>query len=140
MRTLFIVRGLPGSGKTTMAYALARGLLTYPPCEADQYFINDEGDYVFKPELLGLAHKECQRRIEEILAQGQFPAIVSNTFTTMKEMVPYLRLAEKYGYKVQVIECKGNFGSIHNVPAATLLSMQARWQEFNLRNYDEMAS
>lgn len=58
--------------------------------------------------------------------------VVSNTFTTQREVNPYLDLAKEYGYKVNIIECKGNFGSIHNVPPETIEKMKRRWVNIKL--------
>lgn len=43
-RELLLIRGLPGSGKTTMAKQYAQ--IGYVHCEADQYFERD-GEYRF---------------------------------------------------------------------------------------------
>jgi len=42
---LVLIRGLPGSGKSTMAKALAKS--GFKHFEADTYHLNDEGDYCF---------------------------------------------------------------------------------------------
>ena len=42
MKTLYIVRGLPGSGKSTFAHTL-----DCPVFEADMFFVNSEGVYNF---------------------------------------------------------------------------------------------
>jgi tRNA uridine 5-carbamoylmethylation protein Kti12 len=45
MKTLILLRGLPGSGKTT----LAKSLVTKDYChkEADMYFVDEFGNYKF---------------------------------------------------------------------------------------------
>jgi hypothetical protein len=47
--------------------------------------------------------------------------VVSNTFTTEKEMKPYYELAEKYGYRVYSLIVENRHGesestNIHNLP------------------------
>lgn len=52
---LILIRGLPGSGKTTMAKTL------YPDhvlCEADQFFETDKG-YIFDGSKIKEAHAYC---------------------------------------------------------------------------------
>lgn len=118
--TLIIVRGLPGSGKSTLAKRL--GL---PSFEADDYFTGPDGVYRFDPAKLGEAHAQCLANVKASLESGA-ETVVSNTFTTIKEMQPYLDL----GHVVQVIECRGAWRSIHGVPDATLQKMRDRWEPY----------
>ena len=55
--------------------------------------------------------------------------VVSNTFTTEKELQPYLELAMKYDYKVVslIVENRHGSQSIHNVPEETLVKMKNRF-------------
>lgn len=139
MPTLYIVRGLPGSGKSTLGNMIAEARYTYPPCEADKYFMLKDGTYQFDRNELHRAHQWCQDQARNLMSEGWRDCIVSNTFTTMKEMLPYLKMARTYRYQVQVIECRGNFGSVHNVPPETLQKMKARWEDYTpleLEDYD----
>ena len=45
MKKLFLVRGLPGSGKSTFAKALVGS--DFLVCEADKFFYDKEGNYNF---------------------------------------------------------------------------------------------
>lgn len=128
MCDLIIVRGLPGSGKSTLAKQLAAG--HYGPChfEADMYFhINPEGTYKFNPALLSKAHEWCKDQVKNSLKVNGF-AVVSNTFTTKKELRPYFELAKEMNANVQVITCQGNFQNVHNVPADKLDAMRKRFE------------
>ena len=124
MTTLYIIRGLPGSGKST----LARKLADQYRCnyyEADQYFMV-EGEYKFDPSKLHKAHSHCWQSAFNDIAHGR-DVIVSNTFTTIKEMREYFYLASNYGCELVVIECTGNYGSVHNVPEEKIEQMRRRW-------------
>lgn len=121
MTTLTLIRGLPGSGKTTLA-----GKLMTAHFEADMYFYNQDGDYEFDVNLLRYAHIWCQDRTQSYLEEG-IDVVVSNTFTTLKEMRPYYEMAKELGVKFNVITCHGQFGNIHNVPEETLAKMKARF-------------
>lgn len=133
---LILIRGLPGSGKSTLAHKLVGHYLSsHTPVthyEADMYFCHGtEGRYEFDPSQLGNAHKWCQQQAEEALADKAWKervVIVSNTFTQLWEMEPYMKAAEKYGHDVHVIRCTGDFGSIHGVPEKTLERMRARFE------------
>ena len=129
MPTLTLIRGLPGSGKTMMARLM---LSVYPEVyhfEADRYFLDSVGNYVFDATKLHLAHQQCQAKTRITLSDG-FNVIVSNTFTTLKEMKPYIDMAQELGCTLNVIECKGQFGNIHDVPKETIDKMRQRWYDF----------
>lgn len=133
MKILYLIRGLPGSGKTTFAKSIwASGIIF----ETDQYFIDRDGNYNFNPNKLEEAHKWCNTQVKNAMDLNKiknqyYPEIiVSNTFTTEKEMKPYFDLASEYGYKVVslIIENRHNNKSIHNVPAKTMEKMQKRFE------------
>ena len=54
-------------------------------------------------------------------------SVVANTFTTTWEFENYIKLAEISNSKLEIFECTGNYGSVHNVPEAALIKMRARW-------------
>jgi plasmid replication initiation protein len=55
--------------------------------------------------------------------------VVSNTFTTEKEMKPYYELAEKYGYRVYslIVENRHDGLNEHGVPADKIEQMRNRF-------------
>lgn len=122
--TLYILRGLPGSGKST--WARSRHVFT-PMLEADMYFVSAKGDYEFDPEKLHAAHRWCQNTARIMLNNG-ISVVVSNTFTKLDELRPYLDSAQDCGAQVEITELKQNFGSIHGVPEEAMKRMAARWQ------------
>lgn len=126
MPTLNIIRGLPGSGKTTVGLCLMD--FDHSKCfEADKFFMIKE-EYNFIPEILPCAHDWCKRQVESYMKFTKRECVVSNTFTQKWEYQPYLDLAEKYGYDVQIIECHGKFKSVHNVPDYVIQKMKERWE------------
>lgn len=128
MKKLIIIRGLPGSGKSTKAKELLLSLENSIHFEADMFhMINDE--YMFDVNNLADAHKWCQSQTVFWLHKGS-TVIVSNTFTTMNEMKPYFEMAKKYSAEIEVIEMENNYGSIHNVPTETIDKMKSRWENY----------
>ena len=123
VKTLFLVRGLPGSGKST----LAKMLCPRDAYEADDWFI-DEGVYRFDPSQLHKAHHYCQTVVKNAMETAAPKIAVANTFSERWEMEPYFDMAEKRGYAVQIVECLGSFGSIHNVPESDVQKMRDRWE------------
>jgi predicted kinase len=131
MRTLYLIRGLPGSGKSTFARELVPDFLV---CEADKFFITENG-YEFDPSKLSEAHTWCQKTVEAYMRNSEtFPKIaVANTFTRDWEMNPYFDLADKYNYTVfsVIVENHHGNGSLHNVSEETISKMRNRF-EINL--------
>jgi predicted kinase len=134
-KVLYIVRGLPGSGKSTFAEKLVGS--DFLVCEADKYFIDKEsGEYNFDGSKLKDAHKYCQDLVEtymkDSLVNDQFyrEIAVSNTFTQEWEMKTYFELAEKYGYMVftVVVENRHNGKNVHGVPEDKLEIMKNRFE------------
>ena len=127
---LILIRGMPGSGKTTLAHMLLKGLRadgwSVEHLEADYFFIDGDGEYQFDKALLKEAHEWCLREFKQHILSSV--VIVSNTFSTQKEMDPYLKWAAGLYIPIQVIECHGDFGSKHNVPEHTTREMKKRWQ------------
>jgi predicted kinase len=124
---LIIVRGLCGSGKSTLARNkyVTQGFAHF---EADMFFMRG-GEYFFNPAMLGAAHNWCQSMTENNLKMGK-SVVVSNTFTTHREIAPYVKLAKDMGIEVKVIHAMGNFKNCHSVPEDALARMRSRWQPY----------
>jgi predicted kinase len=132
-KILTLVRGLPGSGKSTFANWIWNEYLI---CEADKFFIDKEGNYNFDATKLSEAHKWCKEQVEIRMKDNQanpqfYPEIVvSNTFTQEWEMKPYIDLANQYGYTIFTIVVENRHGnsSVHNVPEETINKMKNRFE------------
>ena len=134
-KILYIVRGLPGSGKSTFAKKLVYS--DFLVCEADKYFIDKEtGEYKFDGSKIKDAHKYCQDLVETYMKdslvnyQWYREIAVSNTFTMEWEMSPYFELAKKYGYKVFciVVENRHSGENVHGVPTDKIEQMKDRFE------------
>jgi predicted kinase len=130
MVSMILIRGLPGSGKSTIARALWQSNSNMRHFEADMYHMKN-GVYIFDTDKIKEAHKWCQDSTAEALSEGD-SVVVSNTFTQMWEMKPYIDLANKFGASLQIIECRGNFGNIHGVPKEVIEKMKNRWEEITV--------
>ena len=124
-KTLYLVRGIPGSGKSTFAKQL-EGFIR----EADMYFINrEDGSYNFDPSKIKDAHNWCRQEVESIMKEEE-NAIVSNTFTQEWEMDAYYQLAKQYGYQVfsVIVENRHEGVNQHGVPQDKLEVMRNRFE------------
>lgn len=123
-RDMVIIRGIPGSGKNTLADLIGRAV-----CCADDFHTDRDGNYNWKPENVGRAHNWCQRKCERFLKNGITPTIIANTTTTERELKPYLDLAKKYGYRAFSVIVENRHGGVntHDVPEETLNKMENRF-------------
>jgi predicted kinase len=135
MKNLYLLRGLPGAGKSTLANQIGGSHF-----EADMYFINENGEYIFNGADIKKAHQWCQSQVELAMIQNHITygldssdIVVSNTFTQGWEMEPYYKLAESYGYRVfsLIVENRHGGENIHGAPENKIEEMRVRF-EFRL--------
>lgn len=133
-KIMYIMRGLPGSGKSTKAKELGQGGRVLG---SDDFFMVD-GEYMFDPEGLGYAHFWNQGRVEEALKQGISPVVVDNTNVQKWEMKPYVEMALKYGYDIKFAEPDTDWKfnkeelskrNTHNVPLKVIEDKLNRWED-----------
>ena len=128
-KVLYIVRGVPGSGKSTFAKSLGGTHF-----EADQFFMVD-GKYNFDGSKLKEAHNWCQNIVNtamilNLTAGLNKRIVVSNTFTQEWEMNDYYKMAEELGYMVfsLIVENRHGGKNIHGVPDDKLEVMKNRFE------------
>lgn len=107
---LIIVRGWPGSGKSTFANAKFPGVLLL---ENDMFHMRD-GQYMWRSKNMPDAVKWCSSMAETALA-NEMDVVVANTFTKCRYIDFYKKLAEKYNAKFEVWRCTGRFQNVHGL-------------------------
>ena len=129
MKKLFLVRGIPNSGKSTFAKEL--GGIHF---DTDNYFMVD-GEYKFDGTKLKEAHQWCQDSVANAMVLNHTTGenetiVISNTFTQEWEMKPYMDMAKNWGYRVFSIIVENRHGGVnqHGVPDEKLQQMKDRFE------------
>jgi NEDD4-binding protein 2 len=117
-KTLIIMRGCPGSGKSTYLEQ------EYPEafiCSADQYFIGIDGKYEARLNEIPLSHDYCRNAFKAAVL-NELPCIaIDNTNIKIEHFEKYIRIAKLYNYEIIVIRLvinakKATKRNIHGVP------------------------
>ena len=121
-----------GSGKSTFAEYCVKKLagenITATHCESDDYWMHD-GVYKFESKYIYRAHEWCFKKVFESFNKYKI-VFVTNTFTQMKELNPYLKEAAQRGLKVTVVRMANEYQNQHEVPEATLEAMRQRFCDY----------
>lgn len=126
---LILVRGVPGSGKSTYVQNEGYKDSNYCTVEADMYFTRPDGVYDFNPKLLSNAHEWCLNSVKSEYWNHD-KTYVANTFTRIWEMQKYLDWAKVRNIPVRVVRCTGNYDNIHGVPKAKVQQMLDRFEDY----------
>lgn len=111
MKTLILMRGVSGSGKSTKAAQLASSFEGAVIFSTDDFFMQD-GSYVFDVAKLAENHAKNVARTEAACEQGLSMIIIDNTNLQYWQMKPYVELAQKHGYDVQFEEVHAEYETI----------------------------
>ena len=103
--TMVVMRGLPGSGKSTVVSAITRLYPYAVVCSADHYFMKDgKYEYSSSREDLKCAHLQCQDKALGACETGERLVVVDNTGVKRWELVNYFRMAQLHRYTVILLE------------------------------------
>lgn len=101
MKMLYLMQGVPGSGKSTIANVLA-DRYAGTVLSTDSYRYRD-GTYEYSPETNAEFHRKCQKACVEEMQFGTEVIFIDNTNITRWQAEPYIQLARIYDYAVQAI-------------------------------------
>ena len=128
---LILLRGLPGSGKSTIGdIILFTGQNNQDVLSADNFFIDRDGNYNFDATRLKEAHNDCQQKCAERMKMQFSKIVIANTFTQEWEMEKYFEMADRYRYRVHSLIVENRHGSqnIHDVPEDKMEQMKNRFE------------
>ena len=136
---LVILRGLPGSGKTSYIKHLIQdqGINNYTICSAFYYFKKGLV-YRYNPRRLPHAYQSCWRSFLEATMNDCPYIFVNNPNAEKWEYENYLFVGRQLGYDIDIVEidCPGSTyvdyfqkRSRHNVPLQTARAMAERWED-----------
>lgn len=124
MKTCKIMRGVLGCGKS---YYVEKHFKNAFVVSTDHFFICN-GEYKFDVNKLKENHDKALRLFLALLYGDVDLIVVDNTNIHVWEIAPYYRLAEVFGYDVEIIHvnrdvetCKAT--NQHGVPASTIERM-----------------
>lgn len=129
-KSIILLRGLPGSGKSTMARLLSEQG-KYPVFSVDDYFTDKESDtYHFVFDQNHLAYKQCKEFTEEAMKNGVKKIFLDNVFSMDWEMEPYFNLAFTYGYQLHVVTVENYHGgkNIHGISDEQIGKMAEKYK------------
>ena len=124
-KTLFLIRGLSGSGKSSFARHIWNN---YAIFEADKFFCDEEGNYNFDLSKLDEAHKWLYKEVEEAMCDSEeyFEIVITGTLSTDEDVDRYRALADKYGFMVVslIVENRHGGKNVHDVPQEVIDEMR----------------
>lgn len=126
---LVIIRGLPGSGKSTIAQEIRKDYPGYfIHYENDQGLYNDSCRYEWSKSRYKVAAKKCFDNTVMAL-NSNVNVIVANCFLTNKSIERYAKLVSIEN--LFIIEATNNFDSIHGVPEKLKNDMRNKFEELS---------
>lgn len=129
IRDLIVIRGLPGSGKSTLCALLSENG-QYPVFSIDDYFTGADGHYSFRYEDNHKAYSHCRERCQKAMEAGCARIFLDNVFSMDWEMQPYFEMADQHGYRVHVLTAENYHGgsNVHGVSREQLEKMAAKFK------------
>lgn len=123
-KVVIILRGLQGSGKSTVAKLFG----TKAICCADDYFMRG-GKYHWYGPGLPHAHAWCIRKCRRFMKKQAPVIVIDNTAVKARDLRPYNDLARQFGYVVHTIIVENRHGGTnsHGVPEEAIERLKQKF-------------
>jgi len=111
IKTLIIIRGLPESGKSTLANQLLDTYVVGNIFSTKDYFINRNGKYSINHKKYKDAELWNVNRVKNSMEEEDENSkmiVIDNNNIRLWEAKPYVLLAQKYNYKIVILEANYN--------------------------------
>lgn len=140
-KLLILMRGCPGSGKTTLAekiYSSLEKCKTGVILSTDNYFNMNGSHYRYDSTKLPGAHAWNKSQAYTAMTENIDLIIIDNTNVTKWEMAPYVKLAYEKHYKVELVEPNTHWKfkarklveyNIHGVNLSKIQDMLSRYEK-----------
>jgi len=129
---LYVMRGLPGSGKSTKAKELGVGGQVF---STDDFFmVGDE--YKFDIDFIDEAHGWNNMRVKDAIDEGVSPVVLDNTNVEAWHPKKVVEYAKANGYGVEIIEPETDWAfdpeelakrNTHQVPQVDIQGKLDKW-------------
>jgi predicted kinase len=97
-KILWILRGAPGSGKSTWA---KNNFKKHEIFSTDDFFLTKTGEYRFNRQKIGLAHRWNLQRAKDAMTMEIQNVVIDNTNVRRKDFQKYIDKALESGYRVE---------------------------------------
>lgn len=126
-KDLFIIRGLPGSGKSAFVDAVAPK--DAPIFNTDAALTHPDGTYEWTPERHSDAKELVNNAIRVAIERGEPKIFLDGVFDEREDFEPFIQFAKAHGYRVYTVIVENRHGGVssHGVSLETLKRFRANF-------------